>query len=157
MSISLFLAPLLFQHDLMVLFPHILHVCLHLNQSDPETQPAYAAERSSFANCIQCSSNFLCSSFTNSLYGCTCKLSRSPNAQLRGLDCFFFFYRDCFRLLTSWCCFLLIFKSDIYLAPSLWWILCLCNLSPFPGHALSEATTGFPRFSFMEPLSQILF
>ena len=53
-------------------------------------QPAYAAERSSFANCIQCSCNFLCSSFTNSLYGCTCKLSRSPNAQLRGLDCFFF-------------------------------------------------------------------
>jgi hypothetical protein len=90
MSISLFLAPLLFQHDLMVLFPHILHVCLHLNQSDPETQPAYAAERSSFANCIQCSSNFLCSSFTNSLYGCTCKLSRSPNAQLRGLDWIFF-------------------------------------------------------------------
>jgi len=56
MSNSLFLAPLLFQHDLMVLFPHILHVCLHLNQSDPETQPAYAAERSSFANCNQCSS-----------------------------------------------------------------------------------------------------
>jgi hypothetical protein len=37
MSNSLFIAPLLFQHDLMVLFPHILHVCLHLNQSDPET------------------------------------------------------------------------------------------------------------------------
>ena len=153
MSISLFLAPLLFQHDLMVLFPHILHVCLHLNQSDPETQPAYAAERSSFTNCIQCSSNFLCSSFTNSLYGCTCKLSRSPNAQLRGLDCIFFLP----GLLQALSCFLLIFKSDIYLAPSLWWILCLCNLSPFPGHALSEATTGFPRFSFMEPLSQILF
>ncbi|KAJ6978625.1 hypothetical protein NC653_026915 [Populus alba x Populus x berolinensis] len=36
-------------HDLMVLFQHILHVCLHLNQSDPETQPAYLCCRTIFA------------------------------------------------------------------------------------------------------------
>ena len=34
----------------------------------------------------QCSCNFFCSSFTNSSYGCTCKVSRSPNTQLRDLD-----------------------------------------------------------------------
>ena len=158
MSNSLFLAPLLFRPWSTISWfcsrISSMFVCTLNNLIPKRSLHIYAAERSSFANCIQCSCNFLCSSFTNSLNGCTCKLSRSPNAQLRGLD-WIFFYWDCFRLLTSWCCFLLIFKYDIYLAPSLWWILCLCSLSPFPG--LSEATTGFPRFSFMVLLSQILF
>uniref|UniRef100_A0A2P2LZ07 Uncharacterized protein LOC8273091 isoform X2 n=1 Tax=Rhizophora mucronata TaxID=61149 RepID=A0A2P2LZ07_RHIMU len=56
-------------------------------------------------------------------------------------------------LLTSWCCFLLIFRYDIYLAPSACWMLRLCNFSPFQSLESSKASNGLLDLLFIKPFS----